>query len=146
MRWKGLWIACGVFAVAQAFQPDRAAGEGRDPSADLIASSSPSPEVASLLRSACYDCHSNTTTYPWYSYITPVNFWLQHHVNEGREELNMSEWATMTTKRRDHKIKEAVEMLKKHAMPLDSYTWMHEGARLSDEDRALLTSYFRSLR
>jgi hypothetical protein len=145
MRWKGVWIACGVLAVAQAVQPDRASAES-DPSADLIASTSPSPEVTVLLKSACYDCHSNTTAYPWYSRITPVNFWLQHHVNEAREEFNMSEWANMTTKRRDHKIKDAMELVKNEAMPLDSYTWMHEEARLSQEQRVLLTSYFSGLK
>ena len=105
-----------------------------------------SSSVADLLHVACYDCHSHTTTYPWYSYITPVNFWLQQHVNEGREELNLSEWGAHKEKWQRHKAKEAVEMLEAGEMPLPSYTIAHGDADLSPEQRAELVAYFQELR
>jgi hypothetical protein len=46
--------------------------------------------VATLLQGACNNCHSNTTTYPWYAELQPVGFWLKHHVDEGKEHLNFS--------------------------------------------------------
>lgn len=57
------------------FQPDRTV-QPNDPEHDLITVTAPSAAVQDLLHNACYDCHSDHTTYPWYSYITPVNFWM----------------------------------------------------------------------
>ncbi len=94
---KGLWITAGVLAAAQLVQPDRTAGQ-YDPGTDLLTRARPSAEVEHLLRVACYDCHSNTTRYPWYSYVTPVNFWLQHHINDGHTGFNMSAWGSKSAK------------------------------------------------
>src|SRR5690606_41618258 len=54
----------------------------------------------------CYDCHSNYTRYPWYSSITPVNYWLADHVKEGTEHLNLSKWSDYSVKKKDHKRSE----------------------------------------
>ncbi len=133
-----------AFAIAQFVRPDTT-NPTRDPSNDLIAVTRPSAEVTALLRAACYDCHSHETRYPWYVSITPVNWWMQHHVDEGREEFNMSEWGARTAKWQRHKAEESVEMVKEGEMPLDSYTWGHPEARLTDAQRALLTLYFSEL-
>lgn len=133
-----------LFALAQFIRPDTTAPTA-DPALDLIAVTQPSAEVAALLRAACYDCHSNETKYPWYVNITPVNWWLQQHVNEGREEFHMSAWGGHKAKWQRHKAEEAVELVKKGEMPLDSYTWGHPEARLSDAQRVALTTYFTGL-
>src|SRR5450432_2167340 len=49
-----------------------------------------SPATSQLVRTACYDCHSNETTWPWYAKVTPVSWLLAHDVNEGRQNLNFS--------------------------------------------------------
>jgi hypothetical protein len=141
-RWK--WIALAVIGGAQLLQPDRSplAGEAKH---DLIAIAKPAAEVGTTLRTACYDCHSNTATYPWYACITPVNFWLQHHINEGRREFNMSAWGAKTDKWRDRKKHDAVELLQKGEMPLSSYAWMHKEARLNARQRQLLADFFSGL-
>lgn len=144
MKYKGL-ITLGVIAIAQIFQPDRTV-ELNDPKHDLIAMTYPAKEVEDLLHSACYNCHSAQSTYPWYSYITPVNFWLQHHVNEGREEFYMSAWGGHKAKWQRHKAEEAVEMLREGEMPLPSYTWMHPEAKLTEGQRTLLSEYFNGLK
>lgn len=102
--------------------------------------------VRDILRASCYDCHSNTATWPWYADVAPVNFWLANHVEEGREHLNFSEWATYSDKKRDHKLEEIVEMVEEGEMPLDSYTWMHDGAELNAEEREALISFVQGLR
>lgn len=140
-----LKIVIVLLLVAQIFQPDRSTPI-TEPGADLITMTSAASEVANALRVACYDCHSNTTNYPWYCYITPVNYWLQNHVNEGREELNMSEWGAHNEKWKRHKAKEAVEMLEEGTMPPDNYTWLHGEAELTQAQRAALVLYFRGLR
>lgn len=102
-------------------------------------------DVQSILKSACNDCHSNTVNWPWYSYVAPVSFWIGHHVEEGREHFNLSEWENYEPKRKAHKIEELVEMVKEKEMPLDSYTWMHSEAKLSEDQRTALINYFESL-
>lgn len=48
--------------------------------------------VETILRTSCYDCHSNKTNYPWYSYIQPARFFMESHIKEGKENLNFNEW------------------------------------------------------
>ncbi len=103
------------------------------------------PDVKSILAKACYDCHSSTTTYPWYSYVTPVNFWQQDHINEAREELNFSDWGNYSAKRIDKKLKEIKHEISEGDMPLPSYTWMHSDAQLSDAQRKDLVGFFEAL-
>ena len=98
----------------------------------FYAETQPSETVTAILKESCLDCHSNNTRYPWYSNITPVNYWLNDHVVEGKEHFNVSDWDTYTVKKKDHKLEELVEMVESKEMPLDSYTWTHREANLSD--------------
>ena len=144
MRRKVLWSIGAVILLAQFFQPDRSVHEA-DPAQDFITITHPSEEIAHLLHITCYDCHSAHTNYPWYSYVTPVNFWLQHHINEGRDEFNMSEWGARSAKWRIKKLKRAAHELKEGDMPLPSYTWLHGEAQLTNAQRRSLIDYFAGL-
>lgn len=139
-----LLILLAAFAASQFIRPDTKAPD-TDSLQDLIAVTQPNEEIAGLLRTACYDCHSNETQYPWYYRITPVNWWVQHHVNEGREEGNLSVWAALSEKHRAHFVDEAAELIEAAEMPLPSYTWMHGDARLDQRQRKLLIDFFQSL-
>jgi hypothetical protein len=97
--------------------------------------------VKKILEPACFDCHSNHTNYIWYSNVQPVGFWIEHHINEGREELNFSEYKTYKAKRKTRKMQGIVKQLKKGDMPLNSYTWMHPEARLTDAQRQTLIAW-----
>lgn len=142
---RKLLLACLLAVLLiQLIRPERTA-EPVDPLNDLIAVTKPSAEVEAILRMACYDCHSGQPRYPWYANVAPISWWLQHHVNEGREHFDVSSWGKASVKKRDHKVKEAVEMLEGGEMPLPSYTWTHADARLSEAQRATLMAYFRSL-
>lgn len=140
-----LVIAALVFGTAQFIRPDTSAPVS-DPAQDLIALTQPSSEVATLLRTACYDCHSNETSYPWYDRITPVNFWVQHHVDEARAEGNFSNWGELAEKKRKHFAEEAVELVKAGEMPLPSYTWMHGEAKLTQPQQLALSTFFAGLK
>ena len=100
-------------------------------------------DVQEMLKVSCNDCHSNHTDYPWYSKVQPLGFWLDHHVNEGKEELNFSEFATYKKKRQLHKLDEIVEMIEEHEMPLSSYTLIHTNAILTAEQQTRLMSWAR---
>ena len=92
-------------------------------------------DVEETLNKACMDCHSNNTSYPWYFNMQPVAWWLQHHVNEGKEELNLSEFATYSPKKANHKLGEIIESQEDGWMPIDSYTWIHKNAKLTQEQK-----------
>ncbi|MBK9147889.1 MAG: heme-binding domain-containing protein [Flavobacteriales bacterium] len=139
-----LLLLLALFALAQFIRPDTTAPT-TDPALDLITITQPSAEVAALLRTACYDCHSNKTKYPWYVNITPVNWWLQQHVNEGRGEGNLSQWGALPEGKRAHFVDEAAELIEEGEMPLPSYTWAHDDARLDQRQRKLLAEFFQSL-
>jgi cbb3-type cytochrome oxidase cytochrome c subunit len=87
---KILFGLLAILLVIQLFRPERNTGDTHGPRS-LAAVHSISPSAERILQEACYDCHSNNTRYPWYANVQPVGWWLQHHVNEGKESLNFSE-------------------------------------------------------
>ncbi len=102
--------------------------------------------VARLLKTSCYDCHSNNTSYPWYSNIQPVAWWLGDHVTEGKSELNFSEFGSYSIARKYRKLEEINEQVKENEMPLSSYTIIHRDAKLSADQKNLLSGWVVSLR
>jgi cytochrome c553 len=92
------------------------------------------PHVAAILDRSCQDCHSNSTRWPWYSNVAPASWFLIDHVNEGRQHLNFSEWGTLDKRRADKRLEEMCEQVQDKLMPIESYTWIHRSARLSDAD------------
>lgn len=134
-----------VFVVLQFFGPEQTNPQA-DPAKDFLTNTNPTQEIATIIESACYDCHSYKTKYPWYSGIEPLSWWLQDHIDHGRDELNFSEWADYSTRRADHKLEEAIEYVEEEEMPLPSYTWAHWDANLTDQQREELNQWFASLR
>ena len=119
-----------VFVVAQFFGPDK--NEGDMTSVDaFFTDTNPPEDVKIILKNACLDCHSDSTRYPWYNNITPVNYWLADHVKDGKKHFNMSKWSDYSDKKKDHKLDELIEMVEDKEMPLDSYTLTHGEAKLS---------------
>jgi len=100
-----------------------------------------SPEVKSLLKRACYDCHSNETVWPWYSRVAPISWIVTKDVREGRADLNFSTWNRYSTKEQAKKLKESWEEVKEGKMPPWSYLAMHRMARLSPQDHELLRGW-----
>ncbi|MCB0770239.1 MAG: heme-binding domain-containing protein, partial [Flavobacteriales bacterium] len=138
---RSLIMLVVILASAQFIRPDTSLPD-REAANDLIAITQPNAEVSALLRAACYDCHSNETKYPWYDRITPVNWWVQHHVDEGRAEGNFSRWGELPEKKRKHFAEEAAELIEAGEMPLPSYTWMHGEARLDQAQVRTLSAFF----
>jgi hypothetical protein len=99
------------------------------------------PEVQALLQRACFDCHSNETRWPWYSYIAPVSFLIARDVREGRRELNFSVWNQYNGGRKARKFKEIVEQVEKKKMPQWYYVVVHPEAKLSDAERETIMNW-----
>lgn len=104
------------------------------------------PEIKSILKTSCYDCHTNETVYPWYTNVAPVSWWIKNHIDDGRDELNFSEWGNYSLRRKDHKLDEIVEMIDEEEMPLPSYLIAHGDARLNAEQKALLVDWAKAVR
>lgn len=129
-----------VFLLAQALRPAKNNGAAAGP--NDIRTVVPVPDsTMAILQKSCYDCHSNHSDYPWYDQITPVNWWVTHHINEGKRELNFTEFAGYTAKRKAHKLEEIVKSIKQGWMPLDSYLWMHGDAELSEAQKQALIAW-----
>lgn len=111
---------------------------------DFIVAEKVDPKVAHLLKASCYDCHSNESAYPWYTNIAPVSWWVKNHINEGREELNFSDWSEYSDRRKHHKLEECIELIEEGEMPLSTYTLMHGDAKLDDAQQQLLINFFQS--
>ena len=127
----GLLVA---LVVIQLIRPARNSGPAQTPN-DITHVTAVPDSTMQLLQAACYDCHSNHTKYPWYANVNPVGMWLNDHINEGKRELNFSEFATYTPKRKANKLGKIAETVKDHHMPLNSYLWIHTEARLTDAQR-----------
>ncbi len=98
-------------------------------------------QVKEIMRRSCYDCHSNESVWPWYSYIAPASWLVADDVSEGRAELNFSEWSSYDDKKKRKKIKEIWEEVEEGEMPQWYYVLMHPEARLSDADKKTLRDW-----
>lgn len=97
--------------------------------------------VQLILQTACYDCHSNHTNYPWYTYVQPIGWMLNNHIKDGKKELNFSEFGSYSRRRQLSKLKSIVSQVKDDEMPLASYAMLHRKARLTKEQKALITDW-----
>lgn len=145
-RWvKGfIWILLIGFVAIQFF-PAPSNTEKVDTEADFITITKPPPDIEKLITSACYDCHSNRTEYPWYSKVQPVGWLLQDHIEEGKAELNFSEYGDYSGRRKRMKLKSSISQIEDGKMPLISYTILHPEARFSKEEKRALLDFLEKL-
>ena len=129
-----------ILVVIQFIHPEINKSTGDQP--NNIAKLYPIPaDVDTVLVKACLDCHSNNTRYPWYSKIQPLDWWLTHHINSGKEELNFDEFADKPARYRYHKLQSTVDQIKKGEMPLNSYLWVHKDAVLNQGKKNALLNW-----
>jgi hypothetical protein len=102
-------------------------------------------DIDQALKTSCYDCHSNKTTYPWYASVQPVGWWLQDHINDGKKELNFDEFGSYTPRRQYHKLEEIGDEVEHGEMPLSSYTIIHSNSKLSAEQKRQIVSWTEQL-
>jgi hypothetical protein len=102
------------------------------------------PQVSSILSRSCGDCHSNNTQWPWYSHVAPVSWFVIDHVNHGRSHLNFSEWGRFSADESREMLEHICKEVKSGSMPLTSYTRIHTGAKLSQDDVGTLCDWANS--
>ncbi|HEY0054708.1 MAG TPA: heme-binding domain-containing protein [Pedobacter sp.] len=144
LRFKILLILLAVFALMQFFQPDRNFSEAA--STNDITKVYPVPNaVQAILKKACYDCHSNSTRYPWYTYIQPFGWMMNSHINEGKSELNFNEFGSYSARRQRSKVKAIAGSIEDGSMPLASYKLIHRDAKLNNTEKNLILNWLRGI-
>ena len=133
-----LLFTSGLLLMAQFIQPDRSVPV-LDPSNDMLAVTNAPTDIQGLIAGACYDCHSYKTNYPWYGWITPVNFIVQNHIKEGREVLNYSVWDKYVG---TEAAGESGETVQEGEMPPGYYRFMHGHGDLTAAQRQQLITWF----
>ena len=142
MKKKLIIIIGSLFLILQLFPISK--NQSKEYSKDISTIEKITPDVKNILQSSCYDCHSNNSNYPIYASIQPIEWWLQHHIDEGKEELNFSEFAGYSPRRRFHKLEEIKEQIVENEMPLYSYTIVHTQAKLSEQQKSILINWVNS--
>lgn len=141
---KIMLVLLAALIIIQFFRPKKNKAEGPQPNYIGHAYTIPG-NVKSILAKACNDCHSNNTRYPWYANVQPVYWWLNKHIVNGKKEINYDEYTNRSLRYQYHKMEETIEMVKEGEMPLNSYTWTHKDARLTDEEKSQLTGWAQSV-
>jgi hypothetical protein len=98
-------------------------------------------EVGNTLARACGNCHSNQTNLPWYGHVAPISWWIQSHVQEGRQALNFSEWRDYSAHRRRDELESICGVISNGRMPPPSYKALHPESRLAAEEKKVICSW-----
>ena len=137
---KILLALLAIFLIMQFFRADLPEVIQDNPE-DLIANNEVPADVEHILRSSCYDCHSNETNYPWYSYVAPVSYLVAEDTEHGRRDLNFSTWESLDKIEKAEMLHEIAEEVEEGEMPMKIYTYTHSEARLSDEQREMIEEW-----
>ena len=142
---KTLLLLLLVFVIIQFFKPAKNISATAS-TANITDYYTTSDEVKTLLKDACYDCHSNNTEYPWYSNIQPLSWVLSNHVVKGKKKFNFDDFMNYSQKRKDHKLDELVDEIKEGEMPLKPYSLLHKEARLTDVQKQQIIDWANNVR
>jgi heme-binding protein len=140
-----LMVLVFALVVIQFIPIDRSVPEV-DPNDEFFVAIETPESIKAIMTSSCYECHSYQSEYPWYAYVAPLSLWIQGHIDEGREGMNFSVWASYDYEQRDEMLEEIVEEVEEGEMPLDSYLWLHPEARITDAQRKELIDWFERIR
>ncbi len=138
-------IGIGILLLLiQFIRPEK--NEGDDRTFDISREYQIPTEVNTTLKVACNDCHSNKTTYPWYSKVQPVAWYLEGHVEDGKRHLNFSSFTKLPLSVQNHKFEEIIEMVEEKEMPLADYTYfgLHEEAQLEPKERKEIVDWAKN--
>ena len=116
------------------------------PKTDFMVVNEVPKNIENIIKTSCYDCHSNNTDYPWYNKVQPVAWYLEDHVEHGKKELNFNEWDSYSSRRKNSKLKSIISQIEDDEMPLASYTLIHRVARLSDTEKKIVLDWVSKLK
>lgn len=142
-RIKGniIWIVLIAIVVVMQLIPSGLPEVISENENDLIVNSNVPDSVAYLLKNTCYDCHSNETVYPWYSYVAPVSWLVARDTKLGRAELNFSNWESNDKMHKAKYLDDIIDEVSDGGMPMAIYPLMHPEAKLKKSDRQMIVDW-----
>ena len=135
-----LLFLLGALVLIQLFRPQKNVSGSID-GRDITAKYNVPPAVLDMLKTSCYDCHSNNTHYPWYWNIQPVTWYMNGHIADAKRGLNFSIFASYAIRKQYKLFDNISEEVKKGDMPLGSYTLIHRDAVLSDAQKLMIANW-----
>ena len=142
---RSLQVLLLSFIVIQFFRPAKNKSQGSSAN-DITKKYAVPQDVQTILKTSCYDCHSNNTIYPWYAQVQPVAWWLDGHIQDGKRGLNFDEFASYPIRKQYKRMNDINELVKKDEMPLDSYLWIHKYAKLNDQQKLAVAKWVEAVR
>jgi len=136
--------AAALFIALQAIPVDRS-NPPVDAARTIFASEAMPAKVEMVLRRSCQDCHSDLTRWPWYSYVAPVSWIVAHDVNAARRQMNFSQWAGYSEKKREERLNGICEQVVNGDMPEGKYALIHRRARVGEDERAAICQWVEHL-
>lgn len=103
-------------------------------------------DIAALIQNGCYDCHGNTTEYPWYTNVAPLSWWIEGHIRNARKKINFSTWADYDSDQQRHNIEECIEVIEENRMPAKSFRFMHPEAKYTEAQKTAILDWLRTLK
>ena len=143
---KILIIGSVIFLLIQLYQPARNLAYEQDLTANFTKVYTVPKNIETILRNSCYDCHSNNTNYPWYSYIQPARMLMESHIKKGKKDLNFNEWGNYSSRKQNNKLDRIAKQIKSNEMPLSSYTMIHKNATLSATQKKEVLDWISQLK
>jgi cytochrome c551/c552 len=139
LKWTAIVLVV-LFLGIQLMRPART-NPAVDESQTIEARTQMTPQVKAIFERSCNDCHSNKTVWPWYTNVAPISWWIAGHINEARQNMNLSEWAKLDRDHQDRKLRQICDEVTDGGMPLPSYVPMHPKAKLSEQDKKTLCDW-----
>jgi len=140
-----LIIGFVIFLLMQLYQPASNKDNGQVLPSHITSLYNVPDSVNVIFAASCYDCHSNNTRYPWYSYIQPARFFMEWHIRNGKKELNFSEFRNYSKRRQESKLESISKQVKSGKMPLSSYTLLHKNSKLTPRQKETVISWIDTI-
>lgn len=142
---KILIIGLVIFLLMQLYQPARNKDNGALLPSHITKLYHVPDSVQVIFAATCYDCHSNNTRYPWYSYIQPARFMMERHIRNGKKDLNFSEFGNYSKRRQESKFESIIKQVRAGEMPLTSYTILHKNSKLTSKQKETVINWIDSI-
>ena len=142
---KILIIGLVIFLLMQLYQPARNKDNGALLPSHITKLYTVPDSVQIIFAANCYDCHSNNSKYPWYSYIQPARFMMERHIRNGKKDLNFSEFGNYSKRRQESKFESIIKQVRSGEMPLASYTMLHKNSRLTATQKETVINWIDSI-
>ena len=141
---KKIFLGLFVLFILIQFIPNQLPKVTLNNKNDLLTNNELPIEIENQIRTSCYDCHSNETIYPWYSYVAPISFLVRRDTEVGRKELNFSDWETLNKRKKAKYLTNFIEEIEEGEMPFPPYLITHNNAKLTDKKKQALIDWANS--